>query len=197
MPRSMSMSPTIPSVGRTTAVGGAGGGFRSGRKRRRQTQHDAAGERRDRQPAFAFGLPFRFCGRRQLLLTDGRFGRRAAFEVFQRLGRRPITLRRILFGQPLDDVGQVAGTPCSTRSISGKRRSGAACHIIQAICRSRPNMLSPGKERLELAAAHQLVGGEAQRIQVAVRARPARTGPRPPRGPCTWSSPSAGCRARR
>ena len=50
-------------------------------------------------------------------------------------------------------LARSSGTPCSTRPISGRRRSGAACHIIQAIWRSRPWPESPGNRASKFSPA--------------------------------------------
>ena len=88
----------------------------------------------------------------------------------QRLGRRAIALRLVLDHQFLNDVGQVVAARLPAR---GRSRAGAGRRRVPHHPGDLPvaaERAQPGKERLELAPAHQLVGRETQRVQVAGRA---------------------------
>ena len=106
----------------------------------------------------------------------GRSPPRRGPQVPQHVLRRLVALGLVLDDHPLDDPGQIVRHALQHAADGRQWRSAAACHIIQAICLSRPKVPKPGKKRLELRPAHQLVGRKAQRIQVAGRPDRRRTG---------------------
>lgn len=139
----------------------------SGPERDRQDQEvHAEDEGADREPAFAFGLPFSGEFRRLLLFaSDRRFGGHAASQVVQDLGRRPITLGGILLGHPLNDVREIAWHSLQHainlgQAAVGRRMPHHPRHLFVAT-----KHVQAGEQSREILAAHHFERGEAERIQ--------------------------------